>query len=89
MPRRPRARLRSNLPPVSPRPERRRPDRHLPEEDGVAAAATPGAAFFTATCSGCHGTPELTGRAPYLFDQKWLDGTDDEKIATTDSSRRA
>jgi len=43
----------------------------------------PGAALFTATCSGCHGTPELTGRAPYLFDQKWLDGTDDEKIATT------
>src|SRR5690349_16026163 len=32
-----------------------------------------GAALFTATCSGCHGTPELTGRAPYLFDQKWLD----------------
>ena len=41
------------------------------------------AALFTATCSGCHGTPELTGRAPFLFDQKWLDGTDDEKIATT------
>jgi glucose/arabinose dehydrogenase len=43
------------------------------------AAAT----LFTATCSGCHGTPELTGRAPFLFDQKWLDGTDDEKIANT------
>jgi glucose/arabinose dehydrogenase len=43
------------------------------------AAAT----LFTATCSGCHGTPELTGRAPYLFDQKWLDGTDDDKIANT------
>ena len=43
----------------------------------------PGAALFTATCSGCHGTPEVTGRAPWLFDQKWLDGTDDEKIATT------
>jgi aldose sugar dehydrogenase len=42
-----------------------------------------GAALFTATCSGCHGTTELTGRAPWLFDQKWLDGTDDEKIATT------
>lgn len=42
-----------------------------------------GAALFTATCSGCHGTPELTGRAPYLFDQKWLDATDDEKIANT------
>ena len=41
------------------------------------------AALFTATCSGCHGTPELTGRAPWLFDQKWLDGTDDDKIATT------
>jgi glucose/arabinose dehydrogenase len=43
------------------------------------AAAT----LFTATCSGCHGTPELTGRAPFLFDQKWLDGTDDDKIAST------
>jgi glucose/arabinose dehydrogenase len=43
------------------------------------AAAT----LFTATCSGCHGTPELTGRAPFLFDQKWLDGTDDDKIANT------
>src|SRR4029079_16857985 len=43
----------------------------------------PAAALFTATCSGCHGTPEVTGRAPWLFDQKWLDGTDDEKIATT------
>jgi len=43
----------------------------------------PAAALFTATCSGCHGTPELTGRAPYLFDQKWLDGTDDDKIAAT------
>ncbi len=42
-----------------------------------------GAALFTATCSGCHGTPEVTGRAPWLFDQKWLDGTDDEKIANT------
>src|SRR6188472_3554564 len=43
----------------------------------------PAAALFTATCSGCHGTPELTGRAPYLFDQKWLDGTDDDKLAAT------
>ena len=43
----------------------------------------PGAALFTATCSGCHGTPEVTGRAPSLFDQKWLDGTDDDKIANT------
>jgi glucose/arabinose dehydrogenase len=42
-----------------------------------------GGTLFTATCSGCHGTPELTGRAPWLFDQKWLDATDDEKIATT------
>src|SRR5689334_12209202 len=41
------------------------------------------ALLFTSTCSGCHGTPELTGRAPWLFDQKWLDGTDDEKIANT------
>src|SRR5262249_6606448 len=43
----------------------------------------PGAPLFTATCSGCHGTPDLTGRAPWLFDQKWLDGTDDGKIAAT------
>src|SRR5262245_18729208 len=43
----------------------------------------PAAGLFTATCSGCHGTPELTGRAPWLFDQKWLEGTDDEKIANT------
>src|SRR5262245_24584576 len=38
-----------------------------------------GAMLFTMTCSGCHGTPDLTGRAPWLFDQKWLDGTDDAK----------
>jgi glucose/arabinose dehydrogenase len=25
----------------------------------------------------------VTGRAPWLFDQKWLDGTDDDKIANT------
>ena len=43
----------------------------------------PGGTLFTATCSGCHGTPEVTGRAPWLFDQKWLDGTDDDKIANT------
>ena len=43
----------------------------------------PAAGLFAATCSGCHGTPELTGRAPWLFDQKWLDGTDDDKIANT------
>jgi mono/diheme cytochrome c family protein len=42
-----------------------------------------GAMLFTAMCSGCHGTPDLTGRAPWLFDQKWLDGTDDAKITTT------
>src|SRR5262245_12775331 len=42
-----------------------------------------GGTLFTATCSGCHGTPEVTGRAPWFFDQKWLDGTDDEKIANT------
>src|SRR4051812_33189770 len=42
-----------------------------------------GGTLFTATCSGCHGTPDLMGRAPWLFDQKWLDATDDDKIATT------
>jgi aldose sugar dehydrogenase len=43
----------------------------------------PGGALFIAACSGCHGTPEVTGRAPWLFDQKWLDGSDDDKIANT------
>ena len=41
------------------------------------AAAT----LFTASCAGCHGTPGQMGRAPSLFDQKWLDGTTDDKIA--------
>lgn len=40
-----------------------------------------GAMLFDATCAGCHGTPTQAGRAPSLFDQKWLDGTDDDKIA--------
>src|SRR5207249_643329 len=33
--------------------------------------------------AGCHGTDSAGGRAPSLFDQKWLDATTDERISTS------
>src|SRR5687767_3384833 len=41
----------------------------------------PTAALFTAQCSGCHGTDLAGGRAPSLFDERWLASTTDERIA--------
>jgi glucose/arabinose dehydrogenase len=40
-----------------------------------------GAALYTANCAGCHGGTDGTpGRAPSLFDEKWLNGTTDERM---------
>ena len=43
--------------------------------------ANPTAALYTEQCSGCHGTDLAGGRAPSLFDEKWLASTTDERIA--------
>src|SRR5262245_609123 len=40
----------------------------------------PGATLYTDNCSGCHGADLSGGRAPTLFDAKWLATTSDEKI---------
>src|SRR4051794_39161913 len=45
--------------------------------------ANPTAALFIEQCSGCHGTDRAGGRAPSLFDEKWLASTTDERIANT------
>jgi aldose sugar dehydrogenase len=42
---------------------------------------SPGSLLWTDQCAGCHGNDSAGGRAPSLFDQKWLDGTTDEHIA--------
>lgn len=47
---------------------------------GSVGRGNAGATAFTENCSGCHGSPEVTGRAPQLFDQKWLDTTTDDRI---------
>jgi mono/diheme cytochrome c family protein len=43
--------------------------------------AHPTAALFVEQCSGCHGTDLAGGRAPSLFDERWLASTTDERIA--------
>ena len=43
--------------------------------------ADPTAALFIEQCSGCHGTDLAGGRAPSLFDERWLASTTDERIA--------
>jgi glucose/arabinose dehydrogenase len=40
----------------------------------------PAAALYTERCSGCHGVDMGGGRAPSLFDDVWLRGSDDESI---------
>ena len=40
----------------------------------------PGAPLYTDNCSGCHGVDLNGGRAPSLFDPKWLDANSDDKI---------
>ncbi len=37
--------------------------------------------LFDKNCSGCHGTTTQGGRAPTLFDQKWLSGTTDAQMS--------
>src|SRR5690349_17592232 len=37
-------------------------------------------ALYNENCGGCHGTTSVAGRAPSLFDEKWLAGTTDDKI---------
>ena len=41
----------------------------------------PMAALYTERCSGCHGVDMSGGRAPSLFDDTWIHGSDDESIA--------
>ena len=41
----------------------------------------PAAALYTEDCAGCHGVDRTGGRAPSLFDDEWLHGSDDESIA--------
>src|SRR5262245_43094381 len=40
----------------------------------------PAVALYTEQCSGCHGTDPAGGRAPSLFDDKWLEKTTDDQI---------
>ena len=39
------------------------------------------AALYTERCAGCHGVDQSGGRAPSLFDDTWVHGSDDESIA--------
>src|SRR4051812_18035676 len=41
------------------------------------------AALYTERCAGCHGVDQSGGRAPSLFDDTWVHGSDDESIAKT------
>ena len=44
------------------------------------------AALYTERCAGCHGVDQGGGRAPSLFDDTWVHGSDDESIAKTIST---
>jgi aldose sugar dehydrogenase len=44
---------------------------------------TPGSLLWADRCSGCHGNDSAGGRAPSLFDQKWVDSTTDAKMVST------
>src|SRR5215216_997276 len=39
---------------------------------GFGRGPSPGAALYTEHCASCHGTDLAGGRAPSLFDEKWL-----------------
>src|SRR6187402_3135537 len=43
----------------------------------------PAATLFTEQCAGCHGSDAAGGRAPSLFDQKWLGSVDDARIVNS------
>src|SRR6188768_1101764 len=47
---------------------------------GGGRGANPAAPLFADNCAGCHGTDLAGGRAPSLFDQKWLATVDDARI---------
>ena len=40
----------------------------------------PTATLYTETCAGCHGVDRTGGRAPSLFDDEWIHGSDDDTI---------
>ena len=42
-----------------------------------------GALLWEDQCAGCHGNDSAGGRAPSLFDQKWLDRTSDARMASS------
>ena len=48
---------------------------------GGRGGPTPGQLLYNEQCAGCHGMDAAGGRAPSLFDQKWLNGTTDERMA--------
>jgi aldose sugar dehydrogenase len=50
---------------------------------GFGRGPSPGAALYTEHCASCHGTDLSGGRAPSLFDEKWLLTATDDHIATT------
>ena len=56
------------------------PPRAVPPGRG-GGRGNPAAALYTETCAGCHGTGLEGGRAPSLFDDKWIHASDDESIA--------
>lgn len=49
---------------------------------GGGRGPNPAALLYTEKCSSCHGTDLGGGRAPSLFEEKWLGATSDEAIAS-------
>lgn len=52
-----------------------------PAGGGGNRGPSPGSLVYNEYCSGCHGTPGATGRAPNLFDEAWLSKMSDAQIA--------
>jgi glucose/arabinose dehydrogenase len=50
---------------------------------GRGGRGNPTATLYTEQCSGCHGVDIAGGRAPSLFDPKWLDSVDDAHIVNS------
>jgi glucose/arabinose dehydrogenase len=48
---------------------------------GRGGRGNPAATLYTEQCAGCHGADLTGGRAPSLFDETWVHGSDDESIA--------
>jgi len=44
---------------------------------------TPGALLWAAQCAGCHGDGSVAGRAPNLFDERWLNSVNDDRVTAT------